>query len=149
MNDLSVPIEGETGLALLRELIARGAGSPMAEALNMRLIGAEEGAATFEAFPSARFYNPQGRVHGGYAATLIDSALGCAVQTRFPAAAAFGTIELKVNYVRKLTAEAGRLLCTGQVIHAGRTLCTAEARVVDEQGKLYAHGSGTFLVYPK
>ena len=120
----------------------------MAETMNMRLIAVEEGSATFEGFPSPRYYNPQMRLHGGYAATLIDSATGCAVQTKLPAGAGYGTIELKVNYVRKIDAETGRLLCTGTVIHAGRTMFTADAKVVDENGKLYAHGSGTFLVYP-
>ena len=88
------------------------------------------------------------RMHGGYAATLIDSALGCAVQTRLPAEIAYGTIELKVNYVRKIDAATGRLICTGNVIHAGRTMFTADAKITDGNGKLYAHGSGTFLVYP-
>ena len=140
--------DAQSGLEYLRHLIKDWHGSAMAETMNMRLIAVDEGSATFEAFPSPKFYNPQMRLHGGYAATLIDSALGCAVQTRLPAGIGYGTIELKVNYVRKLDAEVGRLLCTGTVIHAGRTMLTAEARLVDEQGKLYAHGSGTFLVYP-
>ena len=137
-----------SGLDYLRQRIKDWHGSAMAETMNMRLIAVEEGSATFEGFPSPRYYNPQMRLHGGYAATLIDSATGCAVQTKLPAGAGYGTIELKVNYVRKIVAETGRLLCTGTVIHAGRTMFTADARVVDENGKLYAHGSGTFLVYP-
>ena len=137
-----------SGLDYLRQRIKDWHGSAMAETMNMRLIAVEEGSATFEGFPSPRYYNPQMRLHGGYAATLIDSATGCAVQTKLPAGAGYGTIELKVNYVRKIDAETGRLLCTGTVIHAGRTMFTADARVVDENGKLYAHGSGTFLVYP-
>ena len=137
-----------SGLDYLRQRIKDWHGSAMAETMNMRLIAVEEGFATFEGFPSPRYYNPQMRLHGGYAATLIDSATGCAVQTKLPAGAGYGTIELKVNYVRKIDAETGRLLCTGTVIHAGRTMFTADARVVDENGKLYAHGSGTFLVYP-
>jgi len=116
--------------------------------MNMRLVAVADGSATFEAVPTSKYYNPQNRVHGGYAATLIDSALGCAVQTKLPAKIGYGTIELKVNYVRKIDADVGRLLCTGTVIHAGRTMFTAEAKVVDDSGKLYAHGSGTFLVYP-
>jgi uncharacterized protein (TIGR00369 family) len=138
----------QSGLEYLRQRIDDWHGSPMAETMNMRLIAVADGTATFEGIPSPRFYNPQLRVHGGYAATLIDSALGCAVQTRLPAGIGYGTIELKVNYVRKIVAETGRLLCTGTVIHAGRTMFTAEAKIVDENGKLYAHGSGTFLVYP-
>ena len=137
-----------SGLDYLRQRIKDWHGSAMAETMNMRLIAVEDGSATFEGFPSPRYYNPQMRLHGGYAATLIDSATGCAVQTKLPAGAGYGTIELKVNYVRKIDAETGRLLCTGTVIHAGRTMFTADAKVVDENGKLYAHGSGTFLVYP-
>jgi uncharacterized protein (TIGR00369 family) len=137
-----------TGLEYLKRLINDWHGSPMAETMNMRLISADEGSATFEAVPTPKFYNPQNRVHGGYAATLIDSALGCAVQTKLPARIGYGTIELKVNYVRKIDASVGRLTCTGTVLHAGRTMFTAEAKVIGEDGKLYAHGSGTFLVYP-
>ena len=137
-----------SGLDYLRQRIKDWHGSAMAETMNMRLIAVEEGFATFEGFPSPRYYNPQMRLHGGYAATLIDSATGCAVQTKLPGGVGYGTIELKVNYVRKIDAETGRLLCTGTVIHAGRTMFTADAKVVDENGKLYAHGSGTFLVYP-
>jgi uncharacterized protein (TIGR00369 family) len=138
----------QSGLDYLKSRIADWHGSAMAETMNMRLIAVDEGTATFEGIPSPRFYNPQMRVHGGYAATMIDSATGCAVQTRLAAGVGYGTIELKVNYVRKIVAETGRLLCTGTVIHAGRTMFTAEAKIVDESGKLYAHGSGTFLVYP-
>lgn len=139
---------GQSGLDYLRARIKDWHGSAMAETMNMRLIAVDDGTATFEAFPSPRYYNPQMRVHGGYAATLIDSATGCAVQTKLAAGIGYGTIELKVNYVRKMVAESGRLLCTGTVIHAGRTMLTAEAKITDEHGKLYAHGSGTFLVYP-
>ncbi len=139
----------QSGLDYLRERLKDWHGSAMAETMNMRLIAVEDGSATFEAFPSPKYYNPQMRLHGGYAATLIDSATGCAVQTKLPAGVGYGTIELKVNYVRRIDAEVGRLLCTGTVIHAGRTMLTADAKLTDESGKLYAHGSGTFLVYPK
>lgn len=137
-----------SGLDHLRELIGRSHGSAMAQTMNMRLVAVDDGTAVFEAHPDERYYNPQHRVHGGYAATLIDSALGCAVQTRLPEGTGYGTIELKVNYVRRIDKESGRLVCTGTVIHSGRTLFTAEAKVMDAHGKLCAHGSGTFLVYP-
>lgn len=145
MNDSSGPL---SGLEYLKLSLKDWHGSAMAETMNMRLVAVADGSATFEAVPTSKYYNPQNRVHGGYAATLIDSALGCAVQTKLPAKIGYGTIELKVNYVRKIDADVGRLLCTGTVIHAGRTMFTAEAKVVDDSGKLYAHGSGTFLVYP-
>ncbi len=149
MNDTQTDFTNLTGLEYLKRMIAGSLRSPMADATNMRLIAVADGTATFEAHPSEKFYNPQQRVHGGYTATLLDSAMGCAVQTKMPAGVAFGTIELKVNYVRKIDVQTGRLICTGNVLHFGRTMSTAEARVLDEAGKLYAHGSGTFLVYPK
>ena len=138
-----------SGLEYLKQNLKDWHGSAMAETMNMRLLEVADGAATFEGNPSPRYYNPQMRLHGGYVATLIDSALGCAVQTKLTAGAGYGTIELKVNYVRRIDADTGRLLCNAHVIHSGRTMLTAEAKVVDEHGKLYAHGSGTFLVYPK
>jgi uncharacterized protein (TIGR00369 family) len=147
-SDRSTAGEPQSGLDYLRQRIADWHGSPMAETMNMRLIAVSDGSATFEGFPTEKYYNPQMRLHGGYAATLIDSATGCAVQTKLAAGIGYGTIELKINYVRKIVAETGRLLCTGTVIHAGRTMLTADAKILDEHGKLYAHGSGTFLVYP-
>ncbi|MFO1130518.1 MAG: PaaI family thioesterase [Hyphomicrobiales bacterium] len=139
----------QSGLDYLRDLLKDWHGSAMAETMNFRLIAVDDGSATFEAFPSPRYFNPQMRLHGGYAATLIDSATGCAVQTKLPANIGYGTIELKVNYVGKIDASVKRLICTGTVIHAGRTMLTADAKLTGENGKLYAHGSGTFLVYPK
>lgn len=125
----------------------RGAGSPFNELLDMRLVSLGDGEAVFEATPSERFYNPQQRTHGGYAATMLDSAMGCAIFSRLGRETNFGTIELKVNYVRGIFAETGPLTCTGKVIHFGRRVQTAEARITDAAGKLYAHGSGTFMVY--
>ena len=113
----------------------------------MNLISLGDGEATFEAFPSRKFYNPQQRTHGGYAAALLDSAMGCAIFSRLGRETNFGTIELKVNFVRGIFAETGRLTCTGKVIHFGRRVQTAEARIIGADGKLYAHGSGTFMVY--
>jgi len=147
MNAMQHDIERLPGLAFLKKVIAEGQRSAMSEVLDMRLIEVAEGWAVFEAFPSVRFYNPQARLHGGYAAALIDSTLGCAIQTVMGPGVGFGTIELKVNYVRKIDAGTGRLLCTATVLHAGRRLATAEAKVVDAANKLYAHGSGTFMVY--
>ena len=122
-------------------------GSPLNELLNMHLMSLGDGEAVFEAIPSRKFYNPQQRTHGGYAATMLDSAMGCAIFSKLGKNANFGTIELKVNYVRGIFAESGLLICTGKVIHFGRRIQTAEARIVDAAGKLYAHGSGTFMVY--
>jgi uncharacterized protein (TIGR00369 family) len=122
--------------------------SRMVKTMGMWLIDAADGSATLGALAAEQYYNPQMRAHGGFAATLIDSAMGCAVFTKLPQEMGYGTIELKVNYVGKLDESAGPVTCIGTVIHAGRTMFTAEARLIGASGKLYAHGSGTFLVYP-
>lgn len=123
--------------------------SALGRLLNMKLVEAHDDMVVFEAIPSRAFYNPQHVVHGGYAATLIDSAMGAAVQSKLGEGVDYGTIELKVNYVRKLTEETGRVTCTAKVIHHGRRVSTAEAKVVDGKGRLIAHGSGTFMVYDR
>jgi len=123
--------------------------SALGRLLNIRLVEASDGTVTFEGIPSRAFYNPQQVVHGGFAAALIDSAMGAAVQQKLGEGVDYGTIELKVNYVRKLTEETGRVTCIAKVVHFGRRLATAEAKVIDGKGKLFAHGSGTFMVYER
>ncbi len=149
MDDMQDTFSRLTGREFLELLMTRWGASPYGEQLDMRLIEVGDGTALFEAFPSAKFLNPQGTVHGGYHASLIDSAMGCAVHTKLGKGVHYGTIELKVNYVRQVSDKTGRLLCRGEVIHGGRRVLTAHARVEDEAGKLYAHGSGTFMVYEK
>lgn len=117
--------------------------------LGMKITSAEGGRATVTAMPTEQVYNHQGRVHGGYAATLIDTAMGVAIYTKVERGLGFGTVDLKVSYIRKIDAATGELTCIGEVLHAGRTMLTAEAKVMAADGKLYAHGSGTFLVYGK
>jgi len=147
MNDLPEKSDELTGRELLERIWAGPGASPLGVLLNMRLVEAGDGSATFEAIPSRNFYNPQQRCHGGFAATLIDSALGCAVQSKLGKGVRYGTVELKVNYIRPIFEETGRLTCVAKVVHAGRRMSTAEARVTDVAGKLYAHGSGTFMVF--
>lgn len=137
------------GLEFLQHMIKDWHASGMSETLGIRLIAVSDGSATFEAYATPKVYNPQLRAHGGFAATLIDSAMGCAVQTKMGPGVGFGTIDMTVKFTRAITAEAGRLLCVGTVFHKGRSTCTAEAKLTDEQGRLYAHGIGTFMVYPK
>lgn len=138
-----------TGLEFLRDLISRGDASPMGNTMNQAVVEAGDGTAVVEAIPDARFFNTMQRMHGGFVATLIDTGLGCAVMTKLGKGVGYGTVELKVNYVRKVDLETGPLLCRANVLHAGRTMLTAECKVADAAGLLYAHGSGTFLVYPK
>ena len=107
-----------------------------------------KGRAVFAAVPDEYHYNPIGAVHGGLAATLLDSAMGCAVQTTLPAGTGYTTLELKVNYVRAITLETGRIVCEASVVHRGGTVATAEGRIVAERtGKLLAHGTTTCLVF--
>jgi uncharacterized protein (TIGR00369 family) len=137
------------GLEVLRHMVKDWHASGMSETLGMRLIAVTDGSATFEAWATPKVYNPQQLAHGGFAASLIDSAMGCAVQTKMAPGIGFGTIDMTVKFVRAITAKAGRLLCVGNTLHNGRTTFTAEAKITDEQGRLYAHGIGTFMVYPK
>jgi len=101
----------------------------------------------FAVVPDEYHYNPIGAVHGGLAATLLDSATGCAVQTTLEPGLAYTTVELKVNFVRPMTRDTGRVLCEATVLHRGGTIATAEGRLtVAETGKLIAHGTATCLV---
>jgi uncharacterized protein (TIGR00369 family) len=101
----------------------------------------------FAAVPGEEHYNPMGSVHGGFAATLLDSAMACAVQTHMPAGVSYTTLELSLNLVRGIAADTGRVLCEGRTIHVGRRVATAEGRLfVEATGKLLAHGTSTCLV---
>jgi uncharacterized protein (TIGR00369 family) len=120
---------------------------PMALTLGMEMIDLAEGRAVFAAEPSEYHYNPIGVVHGGLAATLLDSATGCAVQTTLPAGVAYTTLELKTNFVRAITRDTGRVLCEAEVVHRGGTIATAEGRLrAESTGKLLAHGTSTCLI---
>lgn len=141
--------ENLTGLEFLRAMMAGSDASSMGNTMNQRVVEAGDGYAVVEGIPEEKFYNTMRRIHGGFAATLLDTALGCAVMSKLGKGVGYGTIELKVNYVRKIDVSTGPVMCRAQVLHAGRTMLTAEAKVADGAGVLYAHGSGTFLVYPK
>ena len=121
----------------------------MLKLMNQNVIALADGSATVTALPEQQFDNAQGRTHGGFVATLIDTVMGFAVATKLPEGTGFGTIDLNVKFVRKIDVHTGLLTATATVEHAGRTMLTATARVVDAAGKLYAHGSGSFMVYPK
>jgi uncharacterized protein (TIGR00369 family) len=121
--------------------------APMAELMGMEPVEAEEGRIVFAAVPGPQHYNPIGLVHGGLAMTLLDSAMGCAVQTTLPAGVGYTSVETKVNFTRPITADTGRILCEGTVLNRGRTIALAEARVTAEDtGKLLAHGTSTCLI---
>lgn len=119
---------------------------PIAVLLGMWITEVGEGRVVFAAEPGEYHYNPLGTVHGGVAATLLDSAMGCTVQSVLPAGTTYTTLELKVNYLRPLTSKTGVVYCEGKIIHVGGRIATAEARLTDETGKLYAHGTTTCII---
>lgn len=119
---------------------------PIAAMMNMRMDEVAEGRVVFATEPAEYHYNPIGSVHGGVAATMLDSAMGCAVHSMLPAGVGYTTLELKVNYVRPLTRDTGAVRCEGTVIHLGGNVATAEGRVTDATGKLYAHATTTCLI---
>jgi uncharacterized protein (TIGR00369 family) len=119
---------------------------PIAELLGFRLVEVEPGYAVFEVEPGERHYNPIGVVHGGLAMTLLDSAMGCAVQTHMPAGGGYTTLEAKTNLVRAITGKTGALRAIGTVLHLGSRVATAEGRLVDSSGKLCAHATTTCIV---
>lgn len=121
---------------------------PFSEFMGFHLIEVEQGRAIFEGVPEFRFYNPIGTVHGGFAATLLDSALGCAVFSTLAKGEAWTTLELKFNLVRPLTKDTGPVRAEGRIVHRGRTVATAEGDLKDAAGKLYAHATTTCMIFP-
>ena len=120
---------------------------PIARLLEIDVAEIGEGRATFEGTPGEQHYNPIGVVHGGYVATLLDSAMGCAVETLQSAGTGYTTLELKVNFTRPLSVDTGRVLAEGVVVHAGSRVATAEGRLFSARtGKLLAHGTSTLLI---
>jgi uncharacterized protein (TIGR00369 family) len=121
---------------------------PMAELMGIDGLEGDEGRAVFSVTPAEYHYNPIGVVHGGLAATLLDSAMGCAVHSTLPAGTGYTTLEVKVNFARPMTRETGRVICEAEVVHRGKTVATAEGRIVaEETGKLIAHGTTTCLLF--
>lgn len=119
---------------------------PMADAMNFCFLEAAKGHVTMLGLPTLAYYNPIGSIHGGWACTLLDSCMACSVQTTLAAGQGYTTVELKVNLVRPISGETGPLRAEGRVINAGRTIATAEGRLVGADGKLYAHGTTTCLI---
>lgn len=138
-----------TGLELMRGILdGRFPQAPVGKAAHFHLQEIAEGIAVFVGTPSADFYNPMGTVHGGWISTLLDSCMSCAVHTRVPRGQAYTTLELKVNFVRPPFENTGEMRAEGRVIHMGARIATAEGRLVDAAGKLYAHGTVTCMVFP-
>src|SRR6266850_2896248 len=119
---------------------------PIAQLMGFSLVEVEPGHAVFECTPGEQHYNPIGVVHGGLAMTLLDSAMGCCVQSKMPAGGGYTTLEAKTNLVRPITTTTGKLRAIGKLVHLGNRVATAEGRLEDAAGKLYAHASTTCIV---
>ena len=141
-------IAGRSGLEIMQAMM-RGElpAAPIAKTLDFMLIEAEPGRALFQGRPSPAHLNPLGTIHGGWYATLLDSALGCAVHTMMPPGRAYTTAELGINLVKAIPPKVGLVRAEGKVIHCGRQLATAEARLYGPDGTLYAHATTTCLVF--
>ena len=141
-------IAGKTGLEMMRAILqGELPAAPIGKTMNFCLIHIEEGQTIFQGTPKPAFFNPLGTIHGGWIATLLDSALGCAVHTKMPVGRAYTTAELSVNMVRALSPKVERVRAIANVLHCGRQLATAEAKLVGPDGTLYAHATTTCLVF--
>lgn len=141
-------VAGKTGLEVLGAML-RGElpYPPIARTMDFQLLEVGDGLAVFQGTPGPGHLNPMGGIHGGWYATLLDSALGCAVHTKMPAGRGYTTAELGVNLVKAVTPKVQRVRAEGRVLHCGRQLATAEARLVGPDGTLYAHATTTCLVF--
>ncbi|HEX4234745.1 MAG TPA: PaaI family thioesterase [Caldimonas sp.] len=139
---------GKSGLQMFQAMLAgQWPAPPISQTLDFTLAEAEHGRVVFQGRPGFAHYNPMGIVHGGWFATLLDSALGCAVASTLPAGKAYTTAELKVNIVRPLTDKVPFVRAEGRIIHGGGRMATADARLTGSDGKLYAHGSTTCFIF--
>ena len=139
-----------SGLESLRLMISGELPQPpMARLMDIRLVAVEHGMAVFASTPGEYHYNPLGSVHGGFGATLLDSAMGCAVHSTLGTGDGYTTLELKINFLRPLTHATGLVRGTGTVIHAGRTTALAEGKIEDAAGKIYAFATSTCLIRRK
>ena len=137
-----------TGLQFMQDALAGALPpSPIGRTMDFLLVEVGDGRAVFQGAPSEAHFNPMGSVHGGWFATLLDSALGCAVHTKMPQGRAYTTADLSVKMIKAITPKVQRVRAIGEVIHCGRQLATAHARLVGPDGTLYAHATTTCLVF--
>lgn len=138
---------GLDGHDQLAALMQAGIQPPIGETLEFALVELERGRVVFEGTPSHKVFNPIGSVHGGYAATLLDSACGCAVHSSLPPGQGYTTLELKVAYHRALNESSGQVRAEGKIVSIGRRVAFSEARLVDSEGRLCASATSTLLVF--
>jgi uncharacterized protein (TIGR00369 family) len=142
--------DGRTGLEFLRAIIAGHVPPPpIGETLSFALIAADEGVARFRGAPDEIHMNPMNQVHGGYAATLLDSAMGSAVMSTLDRDTAYTTVELSIRLTRAIMPNTGAIVAEGRIVHRGSRIATAEGRLTDAEGRLLAHGTTTCLLMPR
>jgi uncharacterized protein (TIGR00369 family) len=142
-------VKGLDGLSLMKGIMeGRFPAPPIAKALGFSMSLVEPGRVTFDYEPVFDHYNPLGSVHGGVAATLLDSVMGCCIHTTLKPGFGFTTLEIKINYVRAMTDKTGLVQAEGKIINVGSRIATSEGRLVDGSGKLLAHGTTTCLIFP-
>ena len=141
-------LTAESGLAFLQGLIdGVHPPPPFSRATGIYLTSVAEGRVVFTGVPSEEFLNPIGTVHGGWTSALLDSAMACAVHTTLKPGQGYTTVEMKINFVRPILPSAGPLTCEGNLIHRGGTLATSEGKLLDERGRLLAHGTETCMIF--
>ena len=137
-----------TGLELLTRIMQGSLPAPpIQQTLDFRLIKVERGSTLFAGIPRYDFYNPLDSVHGGYIAALLDSCMSCAVHSTLEVGYCYTTLEVKINYVRAIVRDTGEVRAEGKLLSSGKRIATAEGRLVDAAGKLYAHGTTTCLIF--
>lgn len=146
MSDLPDDVWALSGIDRLRHMLEIDGRPPIGRTLDFALVEVEKGRAVFEGEPDERAYNPLGTVHGGYAATLLDSACGIAVHSHMEPGQSYTTLELKIAYHRAMTSTTGRVRAEGSVVSLGRRVAFAEAKLTDARGRLLASATSTLLV---
>lgn len=141
-------LRSRTGLELLQAIVSGiFPQPPIGQLMDFNLIEAAHGRVLFKGSPSAAHYNPIGSVHGGYAATMLDSCMGCAVHSALPLGSGYTTLEFKINYIRAMTTATGEVFAEGKIIHLGKRSATSEGYLRDGAGKLLAHATTTCFVF--
>ncbi len=146
-----IPLEiwkSEKPIEVFRKMVARELPAPpIGESFDFLLSEIEPGRAVFAGKPHAKFYNPLGTIHGGFICTLLDSAMACAIHSTLEAGKGSTSVEIKVNFVRPVFEKTGSLKAVGEVLNVGRQIASAEGKLLDENGKIYAHGTTTCFIF--
>jgi len=120
---------------------------PIAVLMNIRIVEVEEGRVVFAGVPQEFHYNPIGSIHGGFAATIFDSAMGCAIHSMLPSGVGYTTLDLHVRFLRPLSHDTGEVRCEARAINVGKTIGTADARLTDESGRLYGSATTSCAIF--